>query len=66
MRPKRECTRYRDTAEEGVHQQFSLKLTMLAYTLMLKSELRTEAAIILKRLDNGQALSDLTQELFEK
>jgi len=40
--------------------------SVLAYTLMLKSELRTEAAIILKRLDNGQALSDLTQELFEK
>jgi hypothetical protein len=39
---------------------------MLAYTLMLKSDLRTEAAIILKRLDNGQSLSDLAQELFEK
>jgi len=66
MRPKRECTRYRDTTEESGHQQFPLKLTMLAYTLMLKSELHTEAAIILKRLDNGQALSDLAQELFEK
>ena len=66
MRPKRECTRYRGTTEEGVYRQFSLKLTMLAYTLMLKSELRTEAAIILKRLDNGQSLSDLAQELFEK
>lgn len=36
------------------------------YTLMLKSETHTEAAIILKRLDNGQDLSDLAQELFEK
>jgi hypothetical protein len=33
---------------------------------MLKSEPHTEAAIILKRLDNGQDLSDLAQELFEK
>ncbi len=37
-----------------------------ASTLMLKSETYTEAAIILKRLDNGQDLSDLAQELFEK
>jgi hypothetical protein len=36
------------------------------YTLMLKSETHTEAAIILKRLDTGQDLSDLAQELFEK
>jgi hypothetical protein len=36
-----------------------------AYTLMLKSETHTEVAIILKRLDNGQDLSDLAQELFE-
>ena len=36
-----------------------------AYTLMLKSETHTEAAIILRRLDNGQDLSDLAQELFE-
>ena len=33
---------------------------------MLKSEAHTEAAIILKRLDNGQDLSNFAQELFEK
>jgi hypothetical protein len=32
----------------------------------VKCRATTEAAIILKRLDNGQALSDLAQELFEK
>jgi hypothetical protein len=37
-----------------------------AYTLMLKSETHTEAVIILKCLDNGQDLSDLAQEFFEK
>lgn len=36
------------------------------YTLMLKTETHTEAAIILKRLDNGQDLSDVAQELFEQ
>lgn len=35
------------------------------YTLMLKSETHTEAGIILKRMDTGQDLSDLAQELFE-
>jgi hypothetical protein len=36
------------------------------YTLMLKIETHTEASIILKRLDTGQDLSDLAQELFEE
>ena len=36
------------------------------YTLMLKSETHKEAGIILKRMDTGQDLSDLAQELFEK
>ena len=36
------------------------------YTLMLKSETHTEASIILKRLDTGQDLSELAQELFEQ
>jgi hypothetical protein len=36
------------------------------YTLMLKSETHTEASIILKRMDTGQDLSDLAQELFEQ
>ena len=36
------------------------------YTLMLKSETHKEASIILKRMDIGQDLSDLAQELFEK
>ena len=37
-----------------------------AYTLMLKSETHKEASIILKRMDTGQDLSDLAQELFER
>jgi hypothetical protein len=37
-----------------------------AYTLMLKSKTHTEAGIILKRMDTGQDLSDLAQELFEQ
>ena len=36
------------------------------YTLMLKIATHTEASIILKRLDTGQDLSDLAQELFEE
>jgi hypothetical protein len=36
------------------------------YTLMLKTATHTEASIILKRLDTGQDLSDLAQELFEE
>jgi hypothetical protein len=36
------------------------------YTLMLKRETHTEAGIILKRMDTGQDLSDLAQELFEQ
>jgi hypothetical protein len=36
------------------------------YTLMLKNETHTEAGIILKRMDTGQDLSDLAQELFEQ
>lgn len=36
------------------------------YTLMLKSATHTEAGIILKRMDTGQDLSDLAQELFEQ
>lgn len=36
------------------------------YTLMLKSETHKEAGIILKRMDRGQDLSDLAQELFEQ
>jgi hypothetical protein len=36
------------------------------YTLMLKSETHKEASIILKRMDTGQDLSDLAQELFEQ
>jgi hypothetical protein len=36
------------------------------YTLMLKTETHTEAGIILKRMDTGQDLSDLAQELFEQ
>jgi hypothetical protein len=35
------------------------------YTLMLKTETHTEAGIILKRMDTGQDLSDLAQELFD-
>jgi hypothetical protein len=37
-----------------------------SYTLMLKSETHKEASIILKRMDTGQDLSDLAQELFER
>jgi hypothetical protein len=33
---------------------------------MLKIATHTEASIILKRLDTGQDLSDLAQELFEE
>jgi hypothetical protein len=37
-----------------------------AYTLMLKRETHIKAIIILKQMDTGQDLSDLTQELFEQ
>jgi hypothetical protein len=36
------------------------------YTLMLKSETHTQAAIILKRMDTGEDLSDLAQKLFDQ
>jgi len=36
------------------------------YTLMLKIQTHTEAGIILKRMDTGQDLSDLAQELFDQ
>lgn len=36
------------------------------YTLMLKTETHKEASLILKRMDTGQDLSDLAQELFEQ
>jgi hypothetical protein len=36
------------------------------YTLMLKTATHTDAGIILKRMDTGQDLSDLAQELFEQ
>jgi len=36
------------------------------YTIMLRSKTHNEADIILRRMNTGQDLSDLAQELFEQ